>query len=125
MRPSLFKKAIVASVVVSGAVNGFNILITNDDGFGTANIREMYKAIKAYGHQADIVASSSNQSGMGGIANYAGSKNLTADTEFGIVKAGAPSIGPDPNDSHIWYFNGTPSACVQISSSAVPTTVST
>lgn len=33
---------------------------------------------------------------------------------LGIVKAGAPSIGPDPNDSHIWYFNGTPSACVQV-----------
>lgn len=30
------------------------------------------------------------------------------------MKAGAPSIGPDPNDSHIWYFNGTPSACVQV-----------
>jgi len=30
------------------------------------------------------------------------------------VKAGAPSIGPDPADSHIWYFNGTPSACVQV-----------
>jgi hypothetical protein len=31
-----------------------------------------------------------------------------------MVKAGAPSIGTDPNDSHIWYYNGTPSACVQI-----------
>lgn len=32
----------------------------------------------------------------------------------GIVKAGAPSVGPDPNDSHIWYYNGTPSSCVQV-----------
>jgi 5'-nucleotidase len=31
-----------------------------------------------------------------------------------IVKAGVPSIGTDPNDSHIWYYNGTPSACVQV-----------
>jgi 5'-nucleotidase len=30
------------------------------------------------------------------------------------VKAGAPSVGPDPMDSHIWYYNGTPSACVQV-----------
>jgi len=32
----------------------------------------------------------------------------------GIVKKGAPSVGTDPNDSHIWYFNGTPSSCVQV-----------
>jgi 5'-nucleotidase len=32
----------------------------------------------------------------------------------GIVKAGKPSVGTDPNDSHIWYYNGTPSACVQV-----------
>lgn len=30
------------------------------------------------------------------------------------MKKGAPSIGTDPNDSHIWYFNGTPSSCVQV-----------
>jgi 5'-nucleotidase len=23
-------------------------------------------------------------------------------------------VGPDPMDSHIWYYNGTPSACVQV-----------
>src|ERR1700712_4300538 len=32
----------------------------------------------------------------------------------GIVKKGAPSIGTDPMDSHIWYYNGTPSTCVQV-----------
>jgi 5'-nucleotidase len=30
------------------------------------------------------------------------------------VKAGSPSVGTDPTDSHIWYYNGTPSACVQV-----------
>jgi 5'-nucleotidase len=37
-------------------------------------------------------------------------------TDFkpGIVKAVAPSVGTDPNDSHIWYHNGTPSTCVQV-----------
>ena len=74
----------------------------------------MYKAIKAYGHDVWIVASSSNQSGKGGTTVYTTERNLTADTEFGIVKAGQPSVGPDPIDSHIWYYNGTPSAAVQI-----------
>ncbi|KAH8670224.1 5'/3'-nucleotidase sure [Tricladium varicosporioides] len=113
MRFFRFKEAVAAYVVVS-AVSGLNILISNDDGFGTSNIRELYKAIKAKGHNAYIVASSSNQSGMGGTVVYTNQKNLTGPTEFGIVKTGAPSVGPDPIDDHIWYYNGTPSACVQV-----------
>ncbi|TVY34891.1 Acid phosphatase [Lachnellula subtilissima] len=110
-RPSFF---IGASASVYTAVNGLNILISNDDGFGTANIRELYKAMKAFGHNVYIVASVTNQSGMGGISTYTKDRNLTSDSEFGIVKKGANSIGTDPNDSHIWYFNGTPSSCVQV-----------
>ncbi|TVY51822.1 Acid phosphatase [Lachnellula cervina] len=109
-RPSFL---IGVSASVYTAVNGLNILISNDDGFGTANIRELYKAMKAFGHNVYIVASVTNQSGMGGISTYTKDRNLTSDSEFGIVKKGANSIGTDPNDSHIWYFNGTPSSCVQ------------
>ncbi|TVY13801.1 Acid phosphatase [Lachnellula arida] len=110
-RPSFL---IGASASVYTAVNGLNILISNDDGFGTANIRELYKAMKAFGHNVYIVASVTNQSGMGGTSTYTKDRNLTSDSEFGIVKKGASSIGTDPNDSHIWYFNGTPSSCVQV-----------
>lgn len=28
-----------------------------------------------------------------------------------MIPAGAPSVGPDPYDSQIWYYNGTPAAC--------------
>jgi len=28
-----------------------------------------------------------------------------------MIPKGAPSFGTDPNDSHIWYYNGTPAAC--------------
>ncbi|RDL41278.1 SurE-like protein [Venustampulla echinocandica] len=114
MRFSQLTSALVVAAVGSSAVNGLNILISNDDGFGTANIREMYKAVKAYGHTVWIVASVTNQSGAGGTAIYTTERNLTIDSEFGIVKKGQPSVGADPNDSHIWYYNGTPSACVQV-----------
>lgn len=33
---------------------------------------------------------------------------------IGIVKAGAPSLGTDPNDSHIYYYNGTPATQVVV-----------
>ncbi|KAJ5565496.1 sure-like protein [Penicillium frequentans] len=95
-------------------VNGANILITNDDGFGTGNIREMYKAMKAYGHNVFIVAPATDQSGKGGSLTYATTANLTEDTEFGLVKAGAPSVGPDPLDNHIWYYDGSPVAAASV-----------
>lgn len=57
----------------------------NDDGFGTANIRELYKAMKAFGHNVYIVASVVNQSGKGGTVEYTKEKNLTGDSEFGIL----------------------------------------
>lgn len=32
----------------------------------------------------------------------------------GLIPKGSPSIGKDPHDDHIWYFAGTPSACIQV-----------
>jgi 5'-nucleotidase len=43
----------------------------------------MYKAIKAYGHNVYIVASTKDNSGTGGTVSLTTSANLTADTEFG------------------------------------------
>ncbi|KAJ9136923.1 Acid phosphatase [Pleurostoma richardsiae] len=105
-----FQSAIplVVSAAFAALTHGLNILITNDDGFGTSNIRELYKSMRALGYKCYIVASTSDQSGTGGRAVFTTTTNLTADTEF----AGAPSIGTDPNDSHIWYYNGTPAAQV-------------
>ncbi|KUJ16008.1 sure-like protein [Mollisia scopiformis] len=106
--------AALAAIANLFQINALNILITNDDGFGVSNIRELYKAVKALGHNAYIVASASDKSGTGGSLSFATTANLTADTQYGIVKAGAPSVGADPNDSHIWYYNGTPSVCVMV-----------
>ncbi|KAJ5724985.1 sure-like protein [Penicillium malachiteum] len=107
-----FSAAVLATFF--STVNGANILMTNDDGFGTANIREMYKAMKAYGHNVFIVAPATDQSGKGGSLTSATTANLTEDTEFGLVKADAPSIGPDPLDDHIWYYDGSPVAATSV-----------
>ena len=74
----------------------------------------MYKAIKAYSHNVYIVAATSNKSRTRGTAVFTTERNLTADTEFGVVKKIAPSARTDPNNPHIRYYNGTPSACVQV-----------
>ncbi|KAG8531725.1 uncharacterized protein KY384_003357 [Bacidia gigantensis] len=91
--------------------NALNILVGNDDGFGSANIREFYRLLKAAGHDAWIVAPIDNESGQGGRAVFTTEAKLTKPTEYDLVPAGAPSFGTDPHDSHIWYYNGTPAAC--------------
>ncbi|KAM0801666.1 5'/3'-nucleotidase sure [Usnea florida] len=88
-----------------------NIIVNNDDGFGAANIRELYRLLNAAGHNAWIVAPVSNQSGKGGTEVFTTEANLTAPSEYDLVPKGAPSFGTDPNDSHIWYYNGTPATC--------------
>ncbi|CAK7218500.1 hypothetical protein SBRCBS47491_003525 [Sporothrix bragantina] len=103
-----------AGLALVASSHGLNVLITNDDGFGTANIRAMYYAMTALGHNCYIVASSSDQSGQGSRLIFASNAKLTSDSEFGIIKSGAPSIGQDPKDDHIWYYNGSPATQVLV-----------
>ncbi|PWY78972.1 sure-like protein [Aspergillus eucalypticola CBS 122712] len=117
MRITKISSSAASLITLSSVVNGLNILITtlkNDDGFGTGNIREMYKAVKAYGHNVFIVAPATDQSGKGGSLTFATTANLTEDTEFGLVKAGAPSVGHDVEDDHIWYYAGSPVAAAAV-----------
>ena len=66
------------------ATNALNIIVNNDDGFASANIREFYRLLKAAGHNAWIVAPVSNQSGRGGTEAFTKEANLTAPSEFEV-----------------------------------------
>lgn len=57
------------------------------------------------------MAPATQQSGQGGRSDFTTYANLTSPSQYNIIPAGAPSIGTDPNDSNIWYYNGTPAAC--------------
>ncbi|KAI9839390.1 MAG: hypothetical protein M1837_002114 [Sclerophora amabilis] len=111
MRSSWIPQAAATAVVfLARLASGLNIIINNDDGWATANIREFYKALNEAGHNAWIVAPVSPQSGKGGTTVFTTEPRLTAPGLYNSVPAGAPSFGTDPNDSHIWYYNGTPAA---------------
>lgn len=88
------------------------ILLTNDDGWASTNIRAAYRDLTAAGYDVVLAAPVSQRSGWGGRFDVPLTKDLLTDGEFGYVKAGAPSWGHEDNDSNIWYFNGTPSSCV-------------
>lgn len=109
-----FSLAAVALAATTPIANALNILISNDDGFTSSNIRATYQALKTAGHNVYLIASTTNMSGHGGQFDFSTDPKLTADTEFGDFKAGSPVIGHEESDNHIWYFNGTPAACVGV-----------
>ena len=67
--PLLTTVAAVASLAVPAA--SLNILLGNDDGFGSAQIRETYRLLKASGHNVVMVAPVDNESGQGGRVSSA------------------------------------------------------
>lgn len=83
----------------------------NDDGFGSAQLRELKRLLDGAGHQTVVVAPVDNESGQGGRSVFTSSKTLTVASEYDLLPAGAPSLGRDANDPDIWYYNGTPAAC--------------
>lgn len=109
-----FLSIIAAVAATLRLTHGLNILVNNDDGFGASNIRELYRLLRAAGHNAWMVAPATDQSGQGGRLVFATTPNLTAPAQFNLIPSGAPSLGRDPNDSHIWYYNGTPAACTLV-----------
>ncbi|KAI9755899.1 MAG: hypothetical protein M4579_004113 [Chaenotheca gracillima] len=111
MRTSMIKSLTATSIVSFASLSaGLNIIVSNDDGWGSANIREFYKALNDAGHNAWIVAPVTQNSGKGGTTVFTSEANITSPVTFDTVPLGAPSFGTDPNDSHIWYYNGTPAA---------------
>lgn len=105
-----------------------NVLIGNDDSWGTANIRALYLAVKAAGHQALIAAPAMQQSGTDGL-RFPPTK-LARKGAFGLVDAGAPAEGHEKDDGeiyikflvvansfhpsdHIWYINSTPASSIE------------
>lgn len=103
--------AAIAASALLGSTSALSILMGNDDGFASAQLREFYRILKADGHDVLIVAPVDNESGQAGRSSYTSSRNLTVASEYGIIPAGAPSLGRDPTDPDIWYYNGTPAAC--------------
>ena len=79
------------------SAEALNIIVNNDDGFGSANIREFYRLLNAAGHDAWIVAPVDNVSGTGGTEVFTTEPKLTAPSEYDIVPKGAPSFGTDPH----------------------------
>jgi 5'-nucleotidase len=61
-----------------------------------------------------MVAPAVDNSGQGGRLIFDTSPVLQTPSEFNLIPAGKPSLGHDPLDQKIWYYNGTPAACTLV-----------
>ncbi|KAI0742665.1 sure-like protein [Daedaleopsis nitida] len=83
-----------------------NIVITNDDGWATAQIRQVTDVLSDAGHNVVLSAPALNQSGKSSL-----SKTPTAMTEpceFDTCPTGSPAFGANATNPRLNYVNGYP-----------------
>ncbi|GAA4651398.1 5'/3'-nucleotidase SurE [Kistimonas scapharcae] len=90
----------LASLLVAGSLSvhasALNIMVTNDDGYESPNLRALYSALKADGHDVFISAPADEQSGKAASFNYF-----------------YPSpVDQDADDPDIHFVHGTPMMAV-------------
>ncbi|KAF4586203.1 hypothetical protein EYR38_010477 [Pleurotus pulmonarius] len=78
----------------SGSPN--NVVITNDDGWATAQIRAQFEALEVAGFNLVLSCPAINRSGTG--SSTAPPTTLTAPCEFNTCATGSPPEGSDPGD---------------------------
>ncbi|HSW15388.1 MAG TPA: 5'/3'-nucleotidase SurE [Solimonas sp.] len=94
---------------LAAPAQALNILVSNDDGFETSNIRALYQRLKAAGHDVIVSAPTQNNSGKGGAMNFLVPVTpLAKASRHGSIAAGAPGVGKDPGADNVFYVDGTP-----------------
>lgn len=100
-----------AALISASPASARNIVIGNDDGL-TANVKALYEALKAEGHDVIVAVPCSQQSGMGGALKILKPLGpLAADCVNGAAKAGDPGAGPMTRaglGKDFYYVDGTP-----------------
>ena len=122
LRPYL--GSLLAALAVGAASPAFalNISLSNDDGL-TSNLKALYDALKAAGHDVVVAVPCTGQSGRGaGIVMYSTDRivpdndstqiNAEGGCHNGAAPTGAPAVGPFTRDGYtngdFHYVHGTP-----------------
>ncbi|KAJ3514948.1 hypothetical protein NLJ89_g2063 [Agrocybe chaxingu] len=99
-----FSSLLVFSILaVCGAQK---VVLTNDDGWATAQIRAEYDALKAAGFDVILSAPTVNKSGTGSSTTTP--TVLTSPCQFNTCPAGSPAVGFNTTDPRINYVNAFP-----------------
>ena len=102
---------LVAIAIASSPAQAENILITNDDGL-TSNLKALYTALKAQGHDVIVSVPCQGQSGMGAAIKFMRPLGpLVTNCLNDAAKAGDPGVGPMTRagfETDFHYVDGTP-----------------
>jgi len=118
------RKTLAAAALLGGISPAFalNVLITNDDGL-TSNLKALYEAVKAAGHDVVVSVPCTGQSGRGAAIVMYSTSTIVADNDKTQVEAeggchngaaatGAPAVGPFTKAGYTngdyYYVHGTP-----------------
>src|SRR4051812_30547689 len=100
-----------ALLLQAGSAWARRIVLSNDDGL-TSNVKALYEALKADGHDVIVAVPCTNQSGMGAAIRIL--KPLTSldqDCRNGAARAGERAVGTMSRTSlgpDYFYVDGTP-----------------
>lgn len=106
-----FQLLIGLAAFAASPTSARNIVLANDDGL-TANVKALYDALKAEGHDVIVAVPCTQQSGMGAAMKFLRPLGpLTEDCVNSAARVGDPGAGPMTRpglgpDFH--YVNGTP-----------------
>lgn len=103
--------AALALSIAATPVSARNIVIANDDGL-TSNVKALYDALKAEGHDVIVSVPCQQGSGLGGAVRMMQPlAPLAVDCVNGAAKAGDPGAGPMTREGlggDFFYVDGTP-----------------
>ncbi len=90
-----------------------NIVLTNDDGFETANVQALFRALRAAGHDVIMSAPYSGQSGTGGMISVLRPIGPTREkSPGGTLPQGSPGVGATGLGPQQFYVDGSPAVAV-------------
>ena len=102
----------ILALIASPAL-ALNIVLTNDDGFETANIQALFDALVEAGHSVIMTAPYSGQSGTGGKVDFLQPIPPTAEASpEGTLPEGSFGVGATTIAPLQFYVDGTPTASV-------------
>ncbi|KAH9916250.1 sure-like protein [Epithele typhae] len=92
--------------LVSAGAAAKNIIVSNDDGWATAQIRQAVSTLADAGHSVVLSAPALNQSGKGSSTKTPAT--MSKPCEFDSCPTGSPAQGYNETTPHLNYVNGYP-----------------
>ncbi|EJD00402.1 sure-like protein [Fomitiporia mediterranea MF3/22] len=109
----LSARALVLNALPALVLAQTKVLISNDDGWATANIRALYAGLRDEGLNVVLSAPAENQSGTGSLDLPPWQVGFSG-CEFNSCPPGSPPTGQNASDSRLNYVNSFPATATRL-----------